>query len=86
MEYHRSSFKHGYDESAILHAIDHAITGIDLEPDADPPKVLAIGPDDAGNFMEVIWLELDNSVELVIHAMALRPAYHKLLPTSEDDS
>lgn len=86
MEFHRSAFKHGYDASAILHAIDHAVTVIDLEPDADPPKVLAIGPDEAGNFIEVIWLDLDNTVELVIHAMALRPLYYNLLPTSKDDS
>lgn len=86
MEFHRSAFKHGSDASAILHAIDHAVTVIDLEPDADPPKVLAIGPDEAGNFIEVIWLDLDNTVELVIHAMALRPLYYNLLPTSKDDS
>jgi len=69
-----------------VHAIDHAVTVIDLEPDAGPPKVLAIGPDDAGNVMEIIWLELHNAVELVIHAMALRPAYYNLLPASEDES
>lgn len=86
MEFHRSAFKHGYDELAILHAIDHAITVIDLDPDADPPKVLAIGADSAGNFLEVIWLELDNTVELVIHAMALRSVYYNLLPTAEDDT
>ncbi len=51
MEFHRSAFKHGDYESAILHAIDHAIT-----------------------------------VQLVIHAMALRPAYYNLLPAGEDDS
>ena len=28
---------------AILPATDHAITVIDLEPDSDPPKVLAMG-------------------------------------------
>jgi len=86
VEFHRSAFKHGYDDSGILHAIDHAVAIIDLDPDADPPKVLAIGPDEAGNFMEVIWLELDNTVQLVIHAMALRPLYHNLLPVAEDDS
>ncbi len=86
MEFHRSAFKHGYHESAILHAIDYAITITDLDPEADPPKVLAIGPDPAGNFMEVIWLELDNTVQLVIHAMALRPTYYNLLPKAEDDS
>ncbi len=36
--------------------------------------------------MEVIWLELDNTVQLVIPAMALRPVYYTLFPTTEDDS
>ncbi len=43
VEFHSSAFKHGYDESAILHAINHAVAVIDLDPDSDPPKVLAIG-------------------------------------------
>ena|GEM_PF-877333 len=68
MEVHRSAHKHGIDEAAILHALDHALTVIDLEPDADPPKVLAIGPDRAGNLLEIIWLELADNVELTIHA------------------
>ena len=55
VRFHRSVFKHGYDEEAILHAVEHAIVVVDLEPDADPPKVLAIGPDPAGNLVEVIW-------------------------------
>ena len=28
---------------------------IDLEPDEEPPKVLAIGPDPAGSLLEIIW-------------------------------
>lgn len=58
---------------------------VDLEPDADPPKVLAIGPDTAGNLVEVIWLEVADDVNLVIHAMPLRPAFYDLLPQSPED-
>ena len=83
MQFHCSAFKHGYDEPTILHAIEHAIVVADLEPNADPPKVLAIGPDPAGNLLEVIWLELAE-VELVIHPMPLRPVFYDLLPTGED--
>jgi hypothetical protein len=54
-----------------MHALDHAITVVDLEPHGDPPKGLVIGPDQAGNLLEVIWLELADDVQLVIHAMAL---------------
>ncbi len=85
MRFHRSAFKHGYDEETILHALDHVIVVVDLEPDADPPKVLAIGPEPAGNLLEVIWLDLVDT-ELVIHAMDLRVKFYDLLPTGEDST
>lgn len=56
----------------------------DLDPEADPPKVLAIGPDFAGNLLEVIWLELDDGIKLIIHAMPLRNAFLALLATGSD--
>ena len=87
MEIHTSAHRHGNDEQAILHAIRNALTVIDLEPEADPPKVLGIGPDPAGNLLEVVWLELDGEAELVIHAMPLRPSFYDLLPApNENDS
>jgi hypothetical protein len=42
--------------------------------------VLAIGPDHAGNLLEIIWLELADRAELVIHAMPPRPTFYDLLP------
>ena len=56
---------------------------VDLEPDADPPRMLAIGPDPAGNLLEVIWLQLPGDYELVIHAMQLRRTFYDLLPGGE---
>lgn len=85
MEIHRSARKHGIADTTIRHALDRAITVIDLDPDADPPRVLAIGPDHAGNLLEIIWLELADDVTLVIHAMPLRPAFHDLLPQTRED-
>jgi len=55
---HHSASKHGADEDSIDHALTHAVAVVDLEPDADPPRVLAIGPDRAGNLLEIIWLDL----------------------------
>ncbi len=83
VEFHRSAFKHRYGEPDILHAVEHALVIVDLEPDADPPKVLAIGPDPAGNLLEIIWLELAEAVELVIHAMELRSVFYDLLTTGD---
>lgn len=85
MEIHRSAYKHGIDADTILHALDHVLTVIDLEPEADPRKVLAIGPDRAGNLLEIIWIELADDVDLVIHAMPLRPTFYDLLPQSRED-
>ena len=79
MEIHRSAHKHGVSDSAVRHAIAHALVTVELEPEADPPKVLAIGPDQAGNLLEIIWIELDAGREIVIHAMGVRSAFLGLL-------
>jgi hypothetical protein len=81
VEIHRTARKHGIDNDTIRHAIDHTLVLVDLDPDSDPPKVLAIGPDRAGNLLEVIWLELADDAKLVIHAMRLRAAFYDLVPT-----
>ena len=57
---------------------------VDVEPEADPPKLLVIGPDRAGNLLEVIVLVLADDATLVIHAMRLRETYHDLLPGGDD--
>lgn len=86
MEAHRSAQKHGVSDGAIAHAVDHALVVIDLEPEADPPRVLAIGPDQAGNLLEIIWLEFPGRAPIVIHAMPLRRTFYDLLPRGEGDS
>lgn len=83
MEVHRSASKHGVSEDAVLHAVEHEFVSFDLEPDADPPKVLVIGPDSAGNLLEVIVLVLADDRMIAIHAMKLRRHFHELLPGEE---
>jgi hypothetical protein len=85
VEVHRSARKHGFGDDASSHAINHAMVVVDLEPDSDPPRVLAIGPDQAGNLLEIIWLELAERSPIVIHAMLLRRSFYDLLPSREDD-
>lgn len=75
MEIHRAARRHGVSDDAVRHATDHAIVVVDLEPDSDPPKQLAVGPDEAGNMLEVIVLILDDDRLLAIH---------DLLPRGED--
>jgi hypothetical protein len=43
-EIHHSARRHGVDDHDIRHA-EHPVVVADIDPDADPPKVLAIGPD-----------------------------------------
>jgi len=42
-------------------------------------KILIIGPDSAGNLLEVIGLEIDNQSLLIIHAMKIRKSVMNLL-------
>ncbi len=73
-----SAYKHGKTDEEVLHAWENAVGFFDLEPDHDPPKGLCVGPDLAGNFLEVIFLETDQD-DVIIHAMNLRPIFHPLL-------
>ena len=83
MEFHRSAFKHGIAVEAIAHALGRRLVTVDLDVDGDPPRVLAIGPDPAGNLLEVVWLELADDRMMVIHAMPLRASFYGLLPEGE---
>ena len=67
MRFHGSTFKHGYDQSTVLHAIEYAIVVVDHDADADQPNVLQSVP---------TLLEVD----LVIHPMQLRPIFYDPLP------
>lgn len=83
MEVHQSANKHGVSDDDLVHAVTHEVVSVDLEPDADPPKVLVIGPDRSGNLLEVIVLVLDEDRLLAIHAMRLRRQFYELLPGEE---
>jgi hypothetical protein len=85
VEIHPSARKHGVDDADITHAYAHCIVTVALEPGADPPKLLLIGGDRAGNLLELIALELEDDLVLVIHAMLLRPTFHELLPGEAND-
>lgn len=86
VEIHASARRHGIDGTDVEHAVSNAIVIVDLDRDSDPPKVLCIGPDRAGNLLEVIWIELADDRALAVHAMRLRPAFFELLPEEEAES
>jgi hypothetical protein len=77
----RSAFKHGAIRAEIEHAFDDRVVLADLDPDSDPPKVLVIGADLAGNLLEVLLVVGNDDEDLtVIHAMKPRPIFYPLLP------
>ena len=77
---HPSATKHGYSVEDISHAIDLALLELDLDVDNDPPKILFIGPDPAGNLLELISGEIERDVLLIWHADKCRPQYLERLP------
>lgn len=68
----------------ITHAVENTIAVVDLDPESDPPKVLAIGPDQAARWLEVIWLQLPDR-DLVIHATKLRTVFERFLEVEGDE-
>lgn len=61
----------------MLHAVEHSLVVDDVGE--DPDRWLVIGPDSAGNLLEVVVLVTFEGDELIIHAMPLRPVYRRLL-------
>lgn len=77
MEILPSAHRHGVDDPEIDHALTQAL--VIEEVSDDPLRFLVLGPDRAGNLLELV--VLDRPVgPAVIHAMAMRPQYNRLLP------
>jgi uncharacterized DUF497 family protein len=77
VDIHDSARKHGVADEDILHAIDYALVIEDAGE--DPDRWLVIGPDRAGNLLEVVVLSTVEGPQLAIHAMAMREQYNRLL-------
>ena len=65
MEIYESARKHGISDEHIRHAVVAADEG-------DTSKVLYLGPDRAGNLLEIVTVLRDDDTEIVIHAMRMR--------------
>jgi uncharacterized DUF497 family protein len=74
---HPSARKHGVADEDIRHATDHALAIEDAGE--DPDRWLVIGPDRAGNLLEVVILVTIEGAQLAIHAMRTRAAYRRLI-------
>lgn len=69
-----SARKHGIPDEDIRHAVRMALRAVSQDPD----RLLLIGPDRAGQLLEVVVLDPDED-PVAIHAMRLRPQFHRYL-------
>jgi hypothetical protein len=81
VEIYDSARKHGVSDSDIEHAVAQAL----VVAEDDESKVLYLGPDQAGNLLEVVTVEREGGGELVIHAMPMRRSYQTMLPKAGDE-
>ena len=81
-EIYSSALKHGIAIEDIEHTIEQAL----VAGEDDDGKVLYLGPDRAGNLLEVVSVLRDDETEIVIHAMRMRRIYEPYLrETGEAD-
>ena len=66
----QSARRHGVADSAIVHAFNNPIRYEEL----DESLLMIIGPDEAGNLLEIGVIGTDDG-PVVVHAMAARPKY-----------
>ena len=77
VEIHPAALRHGIDGADIAHAVAHSQAVEDLGD--DPDRWLVLGPDRAGNLLEIVVLVTVEGHEIAIHAMAMRAKYRRLL-------
>ena len=75
VEIYGSARRHGVSDVDIEHAVEQAL----VAGEQDDGKVLYLGPDRAGNLLEVVSVLRDDGSEIVIHAMRMRRIYESLL-------
>ena len=66
------------DHSASEFTYTRSLTGVE-DLGEDPDRWLVIGPDTAGNLLELVVLVNSEGDETIIHSMPLRPVYRRLL-------
>jgi hypothetical protein len=67
-----SARKHGVSEESIVHAFNNPIRVEDLEEGF----VMFVGPDHAGNLVEIGVVDSDEG-PVIVHAMPARPKYRR---------
>ncbi len=76
---HPSALKHGHSANEIKHALHFAKHHFHIDDSDGSGRILIIGPNFEGNFLELIGVITDHDELLIIHSMSLRPQFHPLL-------
>jgi hypothetical protein len=79
LEIHETALKHGISNLDIHHVCANSSDIFELDQESYEIKILIIGPDSAGNLLEVIGLEIHDQSLLIIHAMKIRKSMVNLL-------
>ena len=79
LKIHETALKHGISDLDIHHVCANSSEIFELDQESYEIKILIIGPDSAGNLLEVIGLEINNQSLLIIHAMKIRKSMMNLL-------
>ncbi len=79
VEIHETAYKHGVSTFDIHHVCANSSDIFELDQESYEIKILIIGPDSAGNLLEVIGLEINNQSLLIIHAMKIRKSVMNLV-------
>lgn len=75
-----SALRHEILRDDILHAHDYALGFSAFDSARGQARLLIVGPDRAGNLLELIGIPKDEMELVVIHAMRMRPHFAPLLP------
>ncbi len=81
LAFRESAFKHGVTVEAIEHAVDNWMFWQDNINDT--PNVLILGPDHAGNILEILAEPFGDELK-VFHAMKARPQFLELLTEGKE--
>ncbi len=85
VDIHDSARRHGIRDGDIEHAVSNALSTDVLDEGTDDERLLLLGPDRAGNILEIVMLMLQD-LPIAIHAMSMRPKYRKMLPKDGVDN
>ena len=79
IQIHPSALKHGLFPKEIQHAIQFSNHHFHIGDSNEADRILIIGPNIEGNFLELIGVITDRDELLIIHSMHLRTQFHPLL-------